>query len=104
MADIRNASISSNVFIIVYSGILAAAETDDELDFLLSPEVARMLAHHVEARANGLLIGVVAMLPALPYVWGTMIVGEFVIIVGPPAAIGYLIMVALGRGREAEAD
>lgn len=87
-----------------YSGIFAATETDDEIAAVLSHEVAHTIAHHAEASLSGQLLGVLAMLPALPFILGSMLIGELIIIAAPPMAIGGAILLALSREREAEAD
>ncbi len=79
-----NASVSAQGLVIVYTGILAAAETDDE--------IAHVLAHHEVADASGQLLATLAVLPALPF------------FAAPPVILGSVILLALSREREAEAD
>lgn len=84
--------------------MFAAAKTDDEIATAISHEVAHVLAHHGQASASGQLLGALAMSPALPFVLGGLLFEELLLIAAPPIAIGVLILLALSREREAEAD
>lgn len=104
MEDIANASVTPLGLVLWYSGIFAAAETDDEIAAVLSHEVAHVIAHHADATFSGQLLGILAMLPASPFILGSMIIGELILIAIPPMAIGGMLLLALSRKREAEAD
>lgn len=84
--------------------MFTAAETDDEIATAISHEVAHVLAHHRQASASGQLLGGLAMSPALPFVLGGLVFKGLHLIAAPPIAIGGLILLALSREREAEAD
>ncbi len=90
--------------VVIHSGIFAAAETDDELAAVFSHEIAHVLAQHPEANVSSSIIAVIAGIPALPFVVGAMFVLELAVLAAPPLIVGSLIMLALNRGREAEAD
>ncbi|KAI4258591.1 MAG: hypothetical protein L6R42_004994 [Xanthoria sp. 1 TBL-2021] len=102
--DIANASVHPRGLVVWYGGMFTAAETDDEIATAISHEVAHVLAHHSQASASGLLLGALAMSPALPFVLGGLVFEELLLIAAPPIAIGVLILLALSREREAEAD
>ncbi|KAL8876946.1 MAG: hypothetical protein Q9192_008771 [Flavoplaca navasiana] len=104
MEDIANASVTPFGLVLWYSGIFAAAETDDEIAAVLSHEIAHVIAHHVEATSSGQLLGILAMLPAAPFILGAMFIEELILPAIPPMAIGAMILLALSRKREAEAD
>ena len=104
MEDIANASITPIGLVLWYSGIFAAAETDDEIAAVLSHEVAHVIAHHVEATSSGQLLGILAMLPAAPFILGGIFIEELLLPAIPPMAVGGIILLALSRKREAEAD
>ncbi|KAL9635660.1 MAG: hypothetical protein Q9204_002549 [Flavoplaca sp. TL-2023a] len=102
--DIANASITPFGLVLWYSGLFAAAETDDEIAAVLSHEVAHVIAHHADATSSGQLLGILAMLPAAPFILGGMFIQELILPALPPMAIGAMILLALSRKREAEAD
>ncbi|KAL8737751.1 MAG: hypothetical protein Q9181_001379 [Wetmoreana brouardii] len=102
--DIPSASVTPAGGVVILSGIFATAETDDEIAAFLSHEVAHVLARHVEARISGNLMVGLAMTPALPFVIGSQLVGELYLIAAPFVAIGSIVMLALCREQETEAD
>lgn len=63
-----------------------------------------MLAHHAQAKVSSSIIAIFAGIPALPFVIGAMFVMELAVLAAPPVMIASTIMLALNRGREAEAD
>jgi len=102
--DIPNAAVSPHGIVVIHSGIFAAAETDDELAAVFSHEIAHVLAHHPEANVSSSIIAAIAGIPALPFVVGAMFVLELAVFAAPPLIVGSLIMLALNRGCETEAD
>ncbi len=99
-----NASVSAQGLVIVYTGILAAAETDDEIAAVMSHEIAHVLAHHEVAGASGQLLATLAVLPALPFFAAGFLIPGLAVIAAPPVILGSVILLALSREREAEAD
>ena len=82
----------------VFSGILEAAETDEEFAAVIGHEIAHSIAHHTEARLSAAI-----MLPAAPFFLG-YIVPELLIVVAPISFMAGMTLLALHRGDEAEAD
>lgn len=63
-----------------------------------------MLARHPEATVSGSILAAIAGIPALPFVVGAMFALELAVLAALPVFVGSMIMLALNRGREAEAD
>lgn len=103
-ADVPNATISRQGIVIVHSRILVAAETEDELAAVFSHEIAHVLAQHPAPKASSSLVAFIAGIPALSFVVGAMFSFELAVLAAPPVVVGSMIMLALNRGREAEAD
>ncbi|KAL8955520.1 MAG: hypothetical protein Q9193_006664 [Seirophora villosa] len=103
--DILNATIQSEGFVVLWSGIFAAAETDDELAAVLGHEMAHALAHHAEARLSGEMLGVLAMTPATPFIAAAAFIDVALIFPALPfLVVGGVIWLAQSRSREADAD
>lgn len=101
VADILNASVYPEGVVSVFTGILAAAETDDEIAAVLSHEVAHVPAQHAMANQSGGLIAFLATLPAVPFAVAGTVIGELWVIAAPPLILGGLILLAVERKREA---
>lgn len=105
MTDTRNATIQSKGFVVLWSGIFAVAETDDEIAAVLGHEMAHALAHHSEAKVSGEVLGVLAMAPAAPFIAAAAFIDLALIFPALPfIVVGAAIWLAQSRSREAEAD
>ncbi|KAL8995979.1 MAG: hypothetical protein Q9169_004395 [Polycauliona sp. 2 TL-2023] len=106
--DNCNASVTPDGLVEWYSGMFAAAETDDEVASVLSHEIAHVLAHHGLASLSETLLGVLVITPILPFLLPLVLGGVFIDtlqkIAAQPAVIGVLVLLALDRAREMEAD
>lgn len=105
MTDIFNATIQSTGFVVLWSGIFAAAETDDEIAAVLGHELAHALAHHSEAKVSGVVLGMLAITPATPFIAAAAFIDGALILPALPFIVaGGAIWLAQSRSQEAEAD
>ncbi|KAL8742141.1 MAG: hypothetical protein Q9184_008299 [Pyrenodesmia sp. 2 TL-2023] len=102
--NILNAAVAPEGVVMVFTGLLTVAETDDEIAAVLSHEVAHVLAQHAMANESGELLVYLATAPALPFAGAGLVIGELGMIAAPPLILGTVILLALTRKREAEAD
>ena len=104
LADTFNAMVLPHGAVLVFSGILAAAQTDDEIATVLGHEIAHVLAHHGEARISAFGLAALTMIPALPFILGALVVDELYVLAAPPIAAGALVLLALSKGQETADD
>ena len=104
LLDTFNATVLPHGAVIVFSGILAAAQTDDEIATVLGHEIAHVLAHHGEARISASGLAALTMIPTLPFILGALVVGELYVLAVPPMAVGTLVLLSLTRQQGTEAD
>ena len=71
---------------------------------MLGYEIAHVLAHHREARISAFGLAALTTITALPFILGALVVGELYVLAAPPIAVGALVLLALSRGQETEAD
>ncbi|KAL8928981.1 MAG: hypothetical protein Q9208_001424 [Pyrenodesmia sp. 3 TL-2023] len=102
--NIPNAWVHPQGLVMVYTGLFAAAETDDEIAAVLSHEVAHVLAQHAMADRSETLLGSLATLPVQPFALAATLIAELWLIAAPPRILGAMILRARSREREAEAD
>ena len=88
----------------VFTGILRAAETDEEFAAVIGHEIAHSVAHHAEATLSVHILCAAIMLPAAPFFLGAYIVPELFIVVAPISFVAGMALHALNRGDEAEAE
>ena len=89
----------------MYSGIFAAAEAVEEIAAVLGHEIAHTLAHHEEAGGSAILLCGAISLPSWPFVLaGLLITEELLIFAAPAIVVAITALLALSRGKEAEAD
>ncbi|KAL8668715.1 MAG: hypothetical protein Q9168_006662 [Polycauliona sp. 1 TL-2023] len=104
MSEVCNASVTPAGLVQWYTGMFAAAETDDEIASVLSHEIAHVLAHHGQAESSEAVLGALVISPTLPFLLGGLLIGELMWIAAPPIEIATTILLALSRSQEAEAD
>lgn len=88
----------------MYRGIFEVAETDDELAAVLSHEISHVFAQNREATASQLLIDGFAVITALPFVLGALLIEQLVWHAAAPLATGALVMLPRYSGRAADTD
>ena len=103
--DVTNASASPFGQITMTTGMLATAQSDDEMAAVLGHEIAHVLAGHgLEGSGKALLGGLLAA-PFVPFcVLGYFISVEFLVVSGLPIGFVFLCWLYLSRQREGEAD
>ncbi|KAI4106056.1 MAG: hypothetical protein L6R37_002419 [Teloschistes peruensis] len=104
LAGVMNAAVSPSGDVLLFGGILLAANTDNKVAVVLGPEVAHLIARHEAAEKSAEVFGALILMPVLPFILGSSILHPLSLIALPFLFVQESIICHLSRKREIEAD